>query len=537
MLQAPFIGASAILWIHAPCTSRIRSGKYTGSVSCGVLTLCSGDRHQGCGSEMTTSNALHRRVCAHGYLYRPPAWRWLVATSAITSTLLHGSIAARVEIAVGVEFSASPFLFTDVAYQAGDGAYRNVRNASQPATTDSNGWPTEDANVVIFDNRCFGAWNPPPDDPWCWQAPLEGVWYFNLTGNASVVITSNPTSLLNISFDVGTYTTGGYFTFSTGQPDLLELGITDTRRNATSPLNSGFTGLRVMLPGHTTDAPRQWVPELITAVQPFDHFRFMGITGTNTGPGYYGDAGHHFLDFTNRCLPTDAVLGVANARSGCWGLPWEYVVSAAQVTGKGVWINSPISATVSFPVNVSSYVYQMAQLFKSGNAFTGGRGMPPAAPIFLEHSNEVWNFGFQQYIYNKLAAMDECNSTVRIIPCLWNNDGVNNSETWAQRRHLGKVYEIGQTFLSVFGASAFPTVIRPVYADWTIFPDRYNATLAWANATYGPPATFLYGMAATGERPHSPSRPRCSSIPPHVCRRKNTSLIVWDCGLNVRYAS
>ncbi len=43
-----------------------------------------------------------------------------------------------------------------------------------------------------------------------------------------------------------------------------------------------------------------------------------------------------------------------------------------------------------------------------------------------------------------------------------------------------------------------PSQVRPLYADWPIFPNRYNATLTWFNATYGPPSKYLYGMASTG---------------------------------------
>lgn len=60
------------------------------------------------------------------------------------------------------------------------------------------------------------------------------------------------------------------------------------------------------------------------------------------------------------------------------------------------------------------------------------------------------------------------------------------------------MYELAKTFEAVFGAGSVPSMIRPIYADWPLFIDRYNETLQWANATYGPPSTWLYGMAITG---------------------------------------
>jgi hypothetical protein len=60
------------------------------------------------------------------------------------------------------------------------------------------------------------------------------------------------------------------------------------------------------------------------------------------------------------------------------------------------------------------------------------------------------------------------------------------SDVWLCASPL-QAYQIGQTFAAVFGQEAMLTQIRPIYADWPLFPDRYNATLAWFNATYGPP--------------------------------------------------
>jgi len=201
---------------------------------------------------------------------------------------------------------------------------------------------------------------------------------------------------------------------------------------------------------------------MLGMLAPFDHVRFMGITGTNTFAGYWGDPGHHYLEWdTNRCFPTDAQWPQGNqVREGCWGMPWETVVSLAQQSKKGLWINMPVSATIAYPVNTSTYVYKWAQLFKDGNAATGGKGVPDGTVIYIEHSNEVraanvrgrggergagiaemqilslfpaplplprpipwpflhrtprspqvWNFGFSQYSWNYHMAVDECNIT------------------------------------------------------------------------------------------------------------------------------
>ena len=267
-----------------------------------------------------------------------------------------------------------------------------------------SGWPLGDAQTVVFDDRCFPGWNPPCDDPWSLQAPLNGTYSFNFTGNATLSTGSDPGEkgvfLSNIKFDPITWTTSGDITLPAGSPNLMELIFTNTQATSTSPINTGFTNLRIMQPGNDASytGPKIVDPLLLKALgigigltNPlFHHIRYMGVTGTNTQPGYYGDEGHHYLSFNDRCLPTDALVPLGDdIRKGCWGMPWENVIRITQMSGLGAWVNMPVSGTVSFPVNTSDYAYQMALLFKNGNEATGNLGVGNA-PIYLEHSNEVW---------------------------------------------------------------------------------------------------------------------------------------------------
>jgi len=325
----------------------------------------------------------------------------------------------------------------------------------------SLGWPLSDAQTVVFDDRCFPGWNPPCDDPWSLQAPLNGTYSFNFTGNATLSTGSDHGEkgvfLSNVTFDATTWTTSGKITLPAGSPNLVELIFTNTQATPTSPINSGFTNLRILQPG-SGDASYTGLkvidPLLLTSLgvgigltRPvFHHIRYMGVTGTNTQPGFYGDEGHHYLSFNDRCLPTDAIVPLGDSvRKGCWGMSWEDVIRITQASGLGAWVNMPISGTVSFPVNASDYAYNMALLFKNGNKDTNNTGVGNAT-IYIEHSNEVWNFGFGQYIYNKLAAIDECNTTIYPKGCMYNNYGIKYEEVWAQRRLITKVYQIGQNF-------------------------------------------------------------------------------------------
>jgi len=170
----------------------------------------------------------------------------------------------------------------------------------------------------------------------------------------------------------------------------------------------------------------------------------------------------------------------------------------ANELNKDIWVNIPISASGGCNgqdgvIDKTSYLYQVALLLKNGNNNTNFKGLNPGLKIYVENSNEVWNFGFSQYIWNKLAAIDEVTHTHSPI----NNDGTTDQEVWARRRHAKCLVQISQYFADVFGADSINTIVHPIYAHWTIFPDQYNATLSWVQKTYGPLNKLFFGIAQT----------------------------------------
>ena len=147
-----------------------------------------------------------------------------------------------------------------------------------------------------------------------------------------------------------------------------------------------------------------------------------------------------------------------------------------------MWINIPISASTGcmpipqgdscWTTDSSSYVSQLAKLLKEQ--------LPENAAIYVEHSNEVWNFGFSQYIYNKLNAVDVCTKTgnknlICSVPCPKQSAPNDTSpcadqSILARRRHMQRVYEIVQEFAEVFGQDQINQRIRGIFAEWTIYP-------------------------------------------------------------------
>ena len=429
---------------------------------------------------------------------------------------------------IGAESSDRPTGFIDAMKNQG----RLTQNSSgEPVPTDSSGNPLSDGIVVVFDDRPVPAWAPPIDDPSQDQPNMSGTYTMSFTGQAVLAnVAGNPTlTFSNQSWNSSTNTTTvnvnlpGGATYAQG-PALMVISFTNTQLTPTSGTNTGIANLQVIRPGWTlTQAANPtsvFDPAYVAAFAPFGYIRFMGWLGTNTNPFDVSGCASAApacntvntptMGWSQRSLPTDFYQGVGGSiystypsRSGAWGVSWEYVILLANATNKDVWINVPINATgssdkydpnyVASP-DTSSYVYNLALLFKNGDAFTGNKGLNSGLHIYLEDSNEVWNSSFLQYGWNENAAEAEVNAAPGGVSVL-NNDGNTSSLTWAYRRHIKRVYEIAQIFEGVFGSGSFGTIIRPVYAWFQLDEGSGSnaaAALAWFKTNYGTPASYIY---------------------------------------------
>ncbi len=345
--------------------------------------------------------------------------------------------------------------------------------AGDAVAIDEHGWPLADAQTVLFDIRPYPAWNPPIDDPDAFQPDWSGTYKMSFQGQATVAATGDKgPQLQNQAYDAATNLTTADIVVPKGD-GLLFASFTQTKRTPDSPAGSGITKLRVIRPGYAADSKALFTDEYLRALKPFAVLRFMDMLETNRTPGFYGDPGHHALNWADRHVPEDATQ---QPQGNKYGVAWEYVAELARLTGKDIWINIPIAAT-------DDYVKNLAQLLK--------QQLPPTCNIYIEHSNEVWNFGFPQYIYNKMAAIDEVKGGHSNL----NNDGAADSEVWTHRRHAKRLIEIGNAFRDAFGPEG-ASRIRPVYASWVISPGpHYEDVLAWVEKTYGPPRNYFYGLA------------------------------------------
>ncbi len=346
-------------------------------------------------------------------------------------------------------------------------------NSSAPAPADENGWPLSDTQAVFFDIRPIPAWAPPIDDPARFQPDWSGTYRLSFEGQATITNAGESALIANQRYDEATNLTTAEVIVPR-ETGLLILSFTNTRRTPASAPGSGFRNLKLIRPGYAADTTQVFTTEFLLSVMPFSVLRFMGFTDTNGHDPAYTDADNK-TEWSERHVPSDATQQNYGKKHG---FAWEYVVLLANVTGKDIWINVPVSAT-------DDYVRELARLLHDT--------LRPGLKIYIEHGNEVWNSIFTGYGWNRAAAEAE----VRAGGSTLNIDGATDPEEWARRRHARRLIEIGNIFEEVYGSDAIPALIRPVYAHWTIFPNQYAGVLNWVKSTYGAPDRFFYAMAQT----------------------------------------
>jgi hypothetical protein len=345
---------------------------------------------------------------------------------------------------------------------------------NEAAPIDADGWPTADCQTVLFDIRPFGTWNPPIDDPDAFQPDWSGTYKLSLAGQAGISAEGGA-AVRELKYDPKRNLTTADLVVPKGE-GLVVLAFRSTARTSDGPMGSGFTKLRVIRPGYADDTSQVFTDEFLKALRPFAVLRFMDWLSSNHNPGYYGDEGHHLLKWRSRRLPTDATQ---QDTGGKYGAAWEYVVELANATGKDIWINIPVAAS-------DDYIEQLARFLRAS--------LKPSIKVYIEHSNEVWNYGFPQYIYNKLAAVEEVKWNPASPLC---QDETKDEEVLARRRHAMRLHDIDEIFASVFGKEAILTRIRPIYASWLISPEpHFHEVLKWMNEVYGPPTNYLYAIAS-----------------------------------------
>ncbi len=422
-------------------------------------------------------------------------------------------ILVTIAVALALWLVASPAPADPPLGVNGDADWVNLVNglsgwtnlAGNPASEDANGWPTVDVTFNPFDERRNMPWNGP--DPTAANFDMSGVYQVSFSGKATITGSTEdgtPVGVQNQVYNAATNTTTLQVVIPASR-FLMSLTFKNTQRTATSGTNTGFTNLRIIRPGYPANTT-----EIFTRAScniygaGFSANRFIGPDGVNSYQNFSGSSLIN-VQWADRPKVTDAyqsgtVAENNNAAPGHQGhgWAWEYMILLANRTHTDMWINIPAGAT-------DDYVTQLAKLLKSGNQYT--KGLESGLHIYIEYSNEVWNFGFPQYTWNSVAAKNEVAQGSSPL----NNDGTTDPGTWSFRRYGERIYQISGLFKQVFGAAAINTTIRPVFLwqyDTEYQPSNggpgfwgpsVESVLRWMNKSFGSPKSYLYGI---GEAPY-----------------------------------
>jgi hypothetical protein len=345
---------------------------------------------------------------------------------------------------------------------------------AQGGHIDANGWPTVDAGVLVL--CCIGA-DGSAADPGS-ASSLGGTYSLTFSGSATVGIPIGSATVSNYAYNATTNASTALVTFSpTSSGDALYLSFTGSKRTPASPIGSGVTNVRLIRPQFAPNGARWWTSAAQKFTDPFlatlssyTTLRFMDWSATNNSP---------VTDWSDRTPGSYATAQRQILVNKAWqptGASWEDAIALANQTNEDMWINIPAQAT-------DDYVRHLAILIHGS--------LKPVLHVYVEYSNEVWNGIFAQFQYNLGIANTQAQSN----PAYKANCSSSDQYRWGQCRVAERLMQIANDFAKVDGSVAIGTTIRPVFAtqeDQTYF---LGGALNYIAKTYGPPASFFYGIA------------------------------------------
>jgi len=307
----------------------------------------------------------------------------------------------------------------------------------EKAKLDANGWPTEDAGVVVM-----------ADVP-VWP----GVYTVTFTGRADVALVNTPGKVENTGYNRDTNTTTVTITIG-DNVDRLFLSFKNT--------TGGIKNVRVLRPGYAADTKELFTKEFLELIKPFSTIRLMDYLATNNST---------VKEWAERSKPTDA--NQSSDRGACF----EYAIALANQTGKDLWVNVPDRAS-------DDYVRELAKLLKSQLAAD--------CVVYVEYSNEVWNTMFKAFHRNHEAAKAEVTAGDKTLT---DNGADSNAYYWGYKRVARKTVEISKIFREVYGDAAMNTRVRPVLATQAANPFLGRLQIDYINKHHGAPSKYIYGIA------------------------------------------
>ena len=313
------------------------------------------------------------------------------------------------------------------------------------ATCDTiTGWPTSDFGVVLATN----------------DLDMGGAYLLSAKGNAQIsTIDGLSIYVTNQTYDASTNILTAWINVPQGQT-----GIILSFRNTTGP---GLQDIVLLQSTYNLTSTSNLTNLMLAHLSRFNLIRFMAWTDTNNNTEINW----------NETTPINWPQYTPPKRN-----PWQTIPSIISQLNKSVdlWINIPSHSS-------DDYILHVAQImFKEIN---------PTNNIYVEYSNELWNWGFPQAISNLHAANDSV--LHHGDPYHLNYDNTSDVHTWSYRQTAFQIKRISDLFKTIFGEENVGPGkrVRPVLAGQAGQPHVIMTGLDYINTIYGPPSMFLSGIA------------------------------------------
>ncbi len=224
-------------------------------------------------------------------------------------------------------------------------------------------------------------------------------------------------------------------TWSPSNPILVMLATGESSSNP-------FGNLQIITPGYGTNPTQEFTNSLLQDLQPFSYIRMVEWNNTiNSTQVNWQD--RVTQNYFTACGPN--------------GTSYEDIIALANESHKDLWINVPAMAT-------SDYVKSLAQLID--------KDLNPNLKVYVEYSNETWNFSFSE-LFQVLAAA-------------YNNPLVTQKSNVlyaVAQQSAFQTRSIGDIFKQAFGSQSSRVI--PVLGGWAAGASYNQVALQFLQTNYG----------------------------------------------------
>lgn len=337
---------------------------------------------------------------------------------------------------------------------------------------DANGWPTQAFGVYFLTTVAS------PDGRTVQQTTpsLFGTYTLTYSGSAKVTAPVGSGTVEGLAYDAPSNT-------STAQVLVQPSYTTAAGPQADSQLALVWDGpaqnIKLMRPGYA-GSTQMFTGAFLNAVAPFGALRLMDMCEANSSL---------VTSWSQRTSPTAPTQCTAYTTQA--GVAWEIAIELANLTKKDIWINLPVNSGLEYWTGLATLI--------QGSLSAG-------LHVYVEYSNELWNFGAPSAGVIGNPNVAQINQTAAIsdvasgadTTLTWNPPALGPNENQAYfgyRRIMHQTYKIAMAFKAVFGAN-WQDTIGIVYCQQYAPPYLLvEDGLAYAAANLADPSTFLYGIA------------------------------------------